>query len=110
MLESLQQLVSGTIDNASVKTAMGIAKAVRVSGLTPDVAVGALKFIGITQPADVEHFVNLAKEVAASDEETLWEFISNGGLRRMFAARRTGERQPLAVVQCHHCGEFTCLE
>lgn len=73
-------------------------------------AVKVLTHLGFKTIPDVKQFLDLAREVSVSDEETIMEFISGGGLARMFNTRKTGKRPATLVVECNHCGELTCID
>lgn len=77
-----------------------------LASITPDEAMAGLQLVGFSDRETVENFLGAAKQVRLHDDESVLDFITNGGLSRLFKKRKAAS--PL-IVQCIHCRELNFL-
>lgn len=79
---------------------------VALRDITPEKALAGLKFIGFQDEEVVAKFLEAAKKVSSNDEETIMEFITGGGLSKLFSRQNSNSQ---LIVECTHCGELNFI-
>lgn len=88
---------------ADLKRELG---SIKVADVTPDDAVAGLSLLGFSDRSTIENFLTAAKRVASGSEETVMDFVMNGGLARLFASKQA---KSSLIVQCTHCHELNFI-
>lgn len=88
---------------ADLKKELG---SLQLAEITPDDAVAGLSLLGFSDRGTIENFLTAAKRVSTGDSETVMDFITNGGLARLFASKNA---KSSLIVQCTHCGELNFI-
>lgn len=81
---------------------------VKLSEISVEEAAKALSVLGFTNTEQVESFVRFAQAASLDPSETIMDFITNGGIARIFTNRQSQDSGPV-IVQCVHCGELNFL-
>jgi hypothetical protein len=70
----------------------------------PAAFMPALKALGVEDLSVAEKVLTAARAVTHNPEQTVAEFVSNGGLMRLLAGEKAGDDEDV-ILQCPHCKE-----
>lgn len=83
----------------------------KLAEVSPEDALEAMKFFGFDNAGQISGFLDMARKVASSPDETVFQFFTEGGLPRLLNAKWTGNTTPpeSTILQCAHCNEINFL-